>query len=458
MKNKKSQNFGLFIFLFTFIAITFSSIGFAALNTELSISGTAEMAGGQRYWWYDYTGAVQTFTAPYDGIYEVTLWGAGSGGSATGAVTKGRISLKTGDTLYLYLGGFGDFNSSNKTFNGGGASGPNGVQGGGASDVRLIKGSSNTDWDNIASLRSRIMVAAGAGGAKYGATTTTGGLLYGTVAKNNDSGYVGTPATQLTAGSAVTFNEWWPSSPGTEGSFATGGDELDGDGWGWTDYGGAGGGGYYGGGSSSKSGTGGGGSSYISGFAGVNSINSSGAHTNQTLHYSGKYFYGSTMQASDHLWQGQGMVNYIGNEEKTSFVLNEVRYIKSCMSGTSTDNYAKWSEIQAIKNGTNLVKNASISATFPTSADSKIALNNVKDGNIDTIASAYGSYTGNQCITIDLGSVTSLDELAIWGSFENGNISHNSIFSISKDNANWVPLHNHVSYAETSQGIRYSDW
>ena len=55
---------------------------------------------------FDYTGDVQTFIAPYKGIYQVELWGA-EGGSynkidlGKGSYTKGLIELGKNKKLYL---------------------------------------------------------------------------------------------------------------------------------------------------------------------------------------------------------------------------------------------------------------------------------------------------------------------------------------------------------------------
>ena len=85
------------------------------------------------YWSYSYTGSYQVFTAPVDGVYKFETWGAqgGSGmsGKATdadiqardsinttkvvgqggkGAYASNYVSLKKGQTVYVYVGGKGD--------------------------------------------------------------------------------------------------------------------------------------------------------------------------------------------------------------------------------------------------------------------------------------------------------------------------------------------------------------
>lgn len=75
-------------------------------------------------------GLVQTFTAPYDGDYTITAYGANGGtgkGKYQGYRTPGRggkaegtIHLNTGQTIHIYLGEAGGYWSTNRTFGGGG--------------------------------------------------------------------------------------------------------------------------------------------------------------------------------------------------------------------------------------------------------------------------------------------------------------------------------------------------
>ena len=63
---------------------------------------------------FDYTGQIQTFTAPKTGIYSLETWGA-QGGDATdgtntarggyGAYAYGEVLLQQGETIYINVGG-----------------------------------------------------------------------------------------------------------------------------------------------------------------------------------------------------------------------------------------------------------------------------------------------------------------------------------------------------------------
>lgn len=125
---------------------------------------------------YSYTGATQTFAAPYDGVYRIELWGA-QGGSYSdesflgglGGYTSGEISLSKGTKLNVIVGSIGSgltggYNGGASTMNG-----SYGIAGGGATDIRTTT-----------STLSRIMVAAGGGGAaKRGGNYGDGNGGYG---------------------------------------------------------------------------------------------------------------------------------------------------------------------------------------------------------------------------------------------------------------------------------------
>lgn len=207
---------------------------------------------------YDYTGDVQTFVAPVSGNYKIELWGASGGhpGDAQGglgAYTKGIINVNDDLNLYVYVGEYPTYYSGNcystnpnSSFNGskqGACAG-----GGGATDIRLIKGE---NWYDSDSLASRIIVSGAGGGAVYNTGVGgAGGELSGidgtgTSPANNSSYFAGKAATQTTF--------WF--GQGMYGSTTLGGS------------------GYYGG-QVGFGGNAGGGSSYISGYKGCIAIKS----------------------------------------------------------------------------------------------------------------------------------------------------------------------------------------
>ena len=389
--------------------------------------------------------------------------------SGQGAKTSGYIYLEQGETLYFYVGQKGTDSNTNcrstgYEFNGGGIAKPArsgicGPSGGGATDVRLVGGA----WDNTSSLISRIMVAGAGGGPAeniytqgYGGTLYGGDPIFSTYQSN-----IGNGGAQTSGGAAPT--KWnTAQSNGTAGSFGKGGYGGASNATNADSGGGAGGGsGYYGGsgasGLSSGSWPGGGGSSYISGYAGVNSVEESTTikHTNQTLHYSGKYFIGGKMIAGQNEGNGYAKITYVGTKpKKKTTKLNNVRYIKNCTSYNTDNNGNHWIEVQAIKDGVNVAKGKGVTGTV--SQNSSYPYSRITDGDItyDNYAATSSNIT-NQCITVDLGDTYDLDEVAVWNYFGNSRRYYDNITSVSSDNSSWTEVIDEAS-VETSNGHRLS--
>ena len=251
---------------------------------------------------FDYTGDVQTFTAPVSGTYKIAAWGA-SGGDVTindatyqgglGGYTSGLISLEENQILYIYVGGFPSSYAGG--YNGGaqGGTGDDGkyTGGGGATDIRI----NNGNWNNFDSLKSRIMVAAGGAGTGYYGGKITGGSGGGLIGydgqlQSYDDNYIHSVAsggTQTSGGSGMFKSHFGYSLKNTIQNYGTGG-----------------GSGYYGGGSGRATDdnvdSGAGGSSFISGHNGCDAIKKESAedniiHTGRSIHYSGLYFTNTVM-------------------------------------------------------------------------------------------------------------------------------------------------------------------
>ena len=162
-----------------------------------------------------------TICSPYvlklePGRYQFEVWGAQGGGTNTGisgiynggkgGYSKGRFLLQNTTTFVVYIGSSG-INGGNGGYNGGGAIGAsrwihasdsnNRAPGGGATDIRLVKGSlvslksinfSTTYYGHNESLLSRVIVAGGGGGDDYPGLGYGGGLQGGESSNGVTSG------------------------------------------------------------------------------------------------------------------------------------------------------------------------------------------------------------------------------------------------------------------------------
>ena len=264
---------------------------FVVLFTSFLLTNIENVYAENQKFEFNYTGDYQTFTAEKSGTYKIQLWGAQGGASREdnrvstvrvggyGAYTAGMIELNKGQTIYIYVGGKGQdgvkSGYAKGGYNGGGRgdydhSDDEGAgAGGGATDIRLTPGV----WNDFASLKSRIMVAAGGGGTAW---------------VSHSIGYAGdltSPATDASKGATQTTG--YAFGVGQDGVFKYSNHPV-----------GGGGGGYYGGyGTASPyaDSSGAGGSSFISGYDGADAIDESSTstniiHTGQSIHYSGLKF------------------------------------------------------------------------------------------------------------------------------------------------------------------------
>lgn len=420
---------------------------------------------------FEYTGDYQKFTIPYDGYYNIELWGASGGNSTSttggkGAYSSGKIYMNKGENLYLYLGGSTTTLTGGYNGGGTGANQYNARGGGGASDVRYFgsyqPSESDLFWNSTIGLNSRIMISGGGGGAdnySSGSNGGVGGTLVGGDGSyyrlaGSSSTYIvskgGTQSAGGASGSGASSNE--------PGSFGQGGSSNN-------SHGGGGGAGYYGGGAGSYNGSvvgsGAGGSSFISGYAGVNTITSSTdrTHTNNTLHYSNKYFIDGEMQLGVNSGNGKAKITYVGNTiEKKNDKLNNVRYIKDCINGNSANQSNHWVELQAISNGLNVAYGKTVTSTSPPriGSETELELSALVDSSFDT--SKYIDLgIGLQCVTVDLERTYKLDEIAVWHYYGDGRSYNNHSLFVSSNNNTWTIILDNVSgVSETANGIRVS--
>ena len=430
---------------------------------------------------FEYTGNYQVYKVMKSGYYKVELWGA-SGGEGkfnnnvgtelggAGAYTSGYIYMDKGTSFYIYVGGAGTSATSvsqHATIAGGFNGGGNGISGGTDDQAGSAGGATDIRFGGT-SINDRIMVAAGGGGGHCDTNTAYGnnrikfplingqGLLYtGTLGQWQNGTY--SVAASQTSGNAFAIGGSYTNLDSTHGA-------------------GGGGGGYYGGvaNKNNNGGPGSGGTSFISGYAGVNAITSSTSTTptNNTKHYSGKYFIGGVMKAGNELMpthdgtstmignsgNGYAKISYVGDTiTRKDTRLNNVRYIKSCMNGNTANAGNHWVEIQAIKDGVNIAKGKSVTGTYPQNNSTTNAYSYVVDGLFDNITGSsgfgYPTNSTNSCITVDLGTTYNLDEIASWNWWVDGRGYYNNIVSVSSNNSTWINIYSNFE-SETTQGKR----
>lgn len=199
---------------------------------------------------FNYSGTIQTFVVPKNGLYQLETFGAQGGSKESyvggkGGFSQGYAMLKKGDTLYVCVGGYSVYGG----YNGGGIGKPYasywGCGGGGATHIANMTGVLKD-----VSKDALLIVAGGGGGCCIRANGASGGGLTG-------SGFSGDGAGGGSQTAGGRKGVW-----GTAGTYGQGG-TSDGT---FNDIGG-GGGGLYGGGGGYAGGAGG--SGYIDGVPSV---------------------------------------------------------------------------------------------------------------------------------------------------------------------------------------------
>jgi hypothetical protein len=141
---------------------------------------------------FNYTGAVQTWNVP-SGVTSITITAYGGAGGLgysftpqstrpKGGKVTATLSVTTGTTYYIYVGGQGgDATDGTSTTDGDGAGGFNGGANGGGGDAGGGGGGA-TDFRTSSALSDRILVAGGAGGNGGDPNGALGGAGGGTTA------------------------------------------------------------------------------------------------------------------------------------------------------------------------------------------------------------------------------------------------------------------------------------
>lgn len=256
-----------------------SEVSFEADAFSTYILITKVEYSGNKNWTYEFTGDVQTFTAPVSGQYVFECYGAGID-SSKGSFAKGTIGLEKNETVYIYVGG------QNHTFNGGGQGGEvwhSASNSGGSFHQNVISehGCGATDVRVSVEVENRMIVAGGGGGNGH-----NGGVVY---SYNGSTVSDGPAYYDVKAQNQVMSNEVLGQGSDYETSVSSG---VWGTGKSYPDRGtystrtvtGGGGGGYYGG---------------KSGYAGTSKVISA-------LEYQGKEYQASDYVIENLVYTGNG--------------------------------------------------------------------------------------------------------------------------------------------------------
>lgn len=172
---------------------------------------------------FEYTGGIQTYTVPYDGTYQLEVWGA-QGGHAQEAVgfnwpgglggyAKGQVHLTQGTALYVIVGGEGGSSSDPKNpggYNGGGEGESFCGGGGGATHIGTFNSTlaEHREAFELYGENSGLYIVAGGGGgggSSYAAASDwqneTGGI---------GGGIKGGLAANYAQGSSSDYGKAWP--------------------------------------------------------------------------------------------------------------------------------------------------------------------------------------------------------------------------------------------------------
>ena len=152
--------------------------------------------------------------------------------------------------------------------------------------------------------------------------------------------------------------------------------------------------------------------------------------------------------------------NGIAGNIRVNTKLDNKRYIKDCINGSSANSGNHWVEIKAIKDGTNIAYNKPVTGTNPQANSTTYSYSNIVDNNIENVTGDSGfGYSGNsgnlECVTIDLQDKYNLDEIIVWHYYLDNRTYYSNITYVSEDDSNWIEVINEA-IPETINGKKVS--
>ncbi len=128
-----------------------------------------------------------------------------------------------------------------------------------------------------------------------------------------------------------------------------------------------------------------------------------------------------------------------------------IRYIRDWLNGSTSNTGNHWVEIQAYKSGVNVALNKDIIR----SDGVRVAGTTVTDGNTASNPYFLDGVGTLAKITVDLGSVQTIDSIKVWHYYSDSRTYHNTKTEVSEDGVNWYTIFDSSvdgEYTETSAG------
>ncbi len=151
--------------------------------------------------------------------------------------------------------------------------------------------------------------------------------------------------------------------------------------------------------------------------------------------FNNKYFLDTEYEEKSATTTSKVSVKYVETTRKNK-TMNQVRYIKDCLSGNDIDDTNEWAEIRAIVKGEDVALNKNVK--IYDKDNNEIETNNyIVDGNLNT-----KSTTGT-CVVIDLGRTYNIDYLYSYHSIDSTKRYYDYNLSVSAANIEYKPIYNY---------------
>lgn len=138
--------------------------------------------------------------------------------------------------------------------------------------------------------------------------------------------------------------------------------------------------------------------------------------------------------------------------ERTNTKLNNVRYIKNCINGSTANSNNHWLEIKAMSYGENVSVGKTVTSTgTPQTGKSLSLVTNNFYTTDETQIFRINENSGLQCVTVDLSKTYNLDSITVWHYYGDTRNYYSNTTYVSSDNTTWIPV-TAGFYTETGQG------